>query len=134
MATSATAGDVAGVAAGAADIALGKVKAPAAILKKIPNPFGKKGGPAHQAKVEEVAADVRSRGLEPVLEHRVSTPGGCKSYRCVDVVGKDAKGNVVESHQIGRQTGAGNPVAREIRALDDIQKATGTRPKFHPYN
>jgi hypothetical protein len=50
------------------------------------------------------------------------------------VVGKDAKGNVVEMHQVGRQTGAGNPVAREGRALDDIQGATKSRPEFHPYN
>jgi hypothetical protein len=37
-------------------------------------------------------------------------------------------------HQVGRQTGAGNPVAREGRALDDIQGATKSRPEFHPYN
>jgi hypothetical protein len=49
-------------------------------------------------------------------------------------VGKNAEGKVIEMHQVGRQTGAGNPVSREVRALDDIQKATNTRPEFHPYN
>ncbi|MEZ4297500.1 MAG: hypothetical protein R3B70_21240 [Polyangiaceae bacterium] len=34
----------------------------------------------------------------------------------------------------GRQTKAGQPVAREAQALDDIEEATGTRPTFHPYN
>ena len=102
--------------------------------KGVPNPFGRVGGPAHQAKVQEVAAAVRSRGLEASTEHRVLTPGGCKSCRYVDLVGKDAKGNVVEMHQVGRQTGAGNPVAREVRALDDIQGATRRRPEFHSYD
>lgn len=81
-----------------------------------------------------MAADVRSRGLEASTEHRVATPDGCKSCRYVDVVGKDSSGKVVEMHQVGRQTGAGAPVAREVRAMDDIQKATGNRPEFHPYN
>jgi hypothetical protein len=35
---------------------------------------------------------------------------------------------------VGRTTGAGNPVAREIRALNDIQGATGVRPVFTPYD
>jgi RHS repeat-associated protein len=102
--------------------------------KVVPNPYGKAGGPAHQGKVEEVAAGVRSRGLEASTEHRVLTPDGCLSCRFVDVVGKDVKGAVVEMHQVGRQTRAANPVAREVRALDDIQGATKTRPEFHPYN
>jgi hypothetical protein len=28
----------------------------------------------------------------------------------------------------------GTPVSREVRALDDIEKATGVRPFFEPYN
>jgi RHS repeat-associated protein len=106
----------------------------ATVTKGVPNPFGKAGGPAHQAKVEEVAAGVKARGLEASTEHRVLTPDACKSCRYVDVVGKNAEGKVVEMHQVGRQTRAGNPVAREVRALDDIETVTKTRPKFHPYN
>jgi hypothetical protein len=100
----------------------------------VSNPHGKRGGPAHQAKVKEVASDIKSRGLEVRFEHKVSTPGGQKGTRYVDVVGKDTKGNVVEMHQIGRQTKGGQPVSRERKALDDIKGATGTRPDFHPYN
>jgi len=81
-----------------------------------------------------VAADIRSRGLEADFEHKVSTPGGTKGTRYVDVVGKDADGNVVEMHQVGRQTKGGLPVSRERKALDDIQGASGTRPNYHPYN
>ncbi len=52
--------------------------------------------------------------------------------RYVDAVGKNAEGRVVEMHQVGGQTGAGKSVAREVKALDDIQGATKMRPKFHP--
>jgi hypothetical protein len=59
---------------------------------------------------------------------------GTKGTRYVDVVGKDARGNVVEMHQVGRQTKGGIPVSREVKALDDIEGATGVRPQYHPYN
>jgi len=101
--------------------------------KKVPNPNGKKGGPEHQAKVDEVVKDVESRGLRAVKEHAVPTPGGEKGKRFVDVAGKDANG-VVEMHQVGKQTQGGQPVARERRAINDIENATGQAPEFHPYN
>lgn len=64
----------------------------------------------------------------------VETPNGEKGKRFVDVVGKNEKGEVVEMHQVGRQTKGGEPVARERRALDDIEEAKKKRPDFHPYN
>jgi RHS repeat-associated protein len=102
--------------------------------KKTPNPNGRKGGPEHQAKVKEIQKDIQSRGLNSETEYQVKTPGGEKSSRYVDVVAKDKNGNVVEMHQAGKQTQAGNPVARETRALNDIEKQTGKRPQFHPTN
>jgi hypothetical protein len=36
-------------------------------------------------------------------------------------------------HQVGQQTSKGQPVAREVRAMDDIERATGQRPEFHAY-
>jgi hypothetical protein len=99
-----------------------------------PNPYGKQGGPAHQAKVQDVARDLQSRGLQPRFEYRVETPSGAKGARFVDVAGVDANGQVVELHQIGRQTLGGMPVAREVSAINDIEAATGIRPLFHPYN
>jgi hypothetical protein len=47
---------------------------------------GRLGGPEHQAKAAEVAADIRSRGLRVGAEFIVKTPGGLKSQRAVDVV------------------------------------------------
>ncbi|WP_164521391.1 RHS repeat domain-containing protein [Iodobacter ciconiae] len=103
-------------------------------LNKVPNPFGKAGGPQHRAKVKEIVDDIESRGLVAGQEHLVRTPSGNKSRRFVDVVARDKKGDVVEMHQVGRQTKGGNPVSREVKALDDIQGASNVRPQYHPYN
>jgi RHS repeat-associated protein len=101
--------------------------------KKVPNPNGKKGGEKHQKKVEEVEKNIASRGLTPKREHMIKTPGGNKSKRFVDVVAMKGK-KVVEMHQVGKQNKNGMPVSRERKALNDIQKATGKRPTYHPYN
>jgi RHS repeat-associated protein len=102
--------------------------------KKVPNPNGKNGDAAHQETIGKAEKDMQNKGLTTQREYKVETPGGEKSSRFVDVVGKDAEGNVVEMHQAGKQTQAGNPVARETRALNDIQNATGQRPQFDPTN
>lgn len=52
----------------------------------------------------------------------------------MDVAGVNSKGNIEEMHQIGRQTKAGSPIARERQAIKDVKEATGETPKFHPYN
>jgi hypothetical protein len=110
-------------------------KASVQSVKTPPSPNGRKGGEQHQAQVKEVAQDVEARGLQPKIEHMVETPEGSKSKRFVDVVGIDKKtAEVKEMHQVGRQTKKGQPVAREREAMDDIQKAEGKRPEFHPYN
>lgn len=101
--------------------------------KKVPNPDGRKGGPEHQKKVQEVVDDIKQRGLTPKTEHHVRTPGGHKENRYVDVAGKRGK-DVVEMHQVGKETKGSQPVSRERKALDDIEGAKGQRPTFHPYN
>jgi hypothetical protein len=108
--------------------------APSVAVKRIPNPYGRKGGPAHQLKMQQIADDIRSRGLDPAFEYKVRTPGGAKSHRYVDVVARDAQRKVVEMHQVGQQNARGHPVPREVRAMDDIERATSSRPLFHPYN
>ena len=105
----------------------------AKVAKAPPNPHGKLGGPAHQAEVEKVVQDIKNRGLTPEVEHKVSTPGGDKGSRYVDVVAKDKQGKVVEAHQVGRQTKSGLPVSRERAAIRDIEKARGVKVKFHRY-
>jgi RHS repeat-associated protein len=103
---------------------------------KVPNPWGKKGGPAHQKKVKEVKKDIESRGLEAVEELPVPTPKGAKKKRFIDVAGVDPKTKrVKEMHQVGKQTTKGKkPVSRERKAIEDVEKATKKKVKFHPYN
>lgn len=117
---------------GSADEAVAASK----VVKKVPNPFGKKGGLAHQAKVDEIVKDITKRGLTPEAEHMVRTPGGSKSKRYVDVVARDGNGNIVEMHQVGKQTKKGLPVARERRAMKDIALSPdGQAPMiYHAYN
>jgi RHS repeat-associated protein len=100
--------------------------------KVVPNPHGKLGGPAHQKKVADVETDIKNRGLEPKKEEAVQTTGGFKDRRYVDVVAKDGSGNIVEYHQVGRQTKKGLPVKREREAASDISKATKKPVIFHP--
>ncbi len=105
-----------------------------------PNPYGKVGGPAHQAGVQDVVSDIESRGLTAQQEVRFETPGGIKNSRYADVGAYDAEGNLAEVHQVGRQTMGGLPVARERGALVDIMNnvirtdQTGVGVYFHPYN
>jgi hypothetical protein len=99
------------------------------------NPYGRLGGPEHRQEVERVAAELEARGLDVEFEYYIRTPDGRKRGRFVDVTGIDPEtGEPVEFHQIGEQTKKNQPVARERHALDDIEQATGIRPKFHPYN
>ena len=91
--------------------------------------------PAHQAEAGRVVQDIEDCGLEAVRESRVLTPNGAKGSRYVDVAARDTKtGDVIERHQVGRQTQSGKPVSRERKSMDDIEGATGARPIFHPYN
>lgn len=94
-----------------------------------PNPNGKKGSPAHQQKVAEIEADIRSRGLEPRTEYRFETVNGQKPVRYIDVVALDpATGRVVETHQVGRTLKNGvTPVSRERNAYRDVRRSPGLR-------
>ena len=104
--------------------------------KKIPNPNGKKGGEKHQQTTQNVVDDIEARGLISETELKIDTPDGDKNYRFVDAVARDPNtGEVIEMHQVGRTNPSrGDPVARERRAMDDIECATGCRPDFHDYN
>lgn len=99
-----------------------------------PNPNGKKGGQAHQDKVNEVEADMKKRGMTTDREVKVKTPGGNKQSRYIDVEGTNPKTGAKEQVQVGKKNKNGTPVSRERKAMNDVQNATGNRPKFVPYN
>jgi len=109
---------------------------------RVPNPYGSKGSPAHQNKAIEIAKSIEARGLIPQREYTIKDPDTGKTRRA-DVVGIDPKtGKVIEIHQIGRQTGSGQPVSRERNAMNDIETATKKQPNkyestkvnYHIYN
>ncbi|MBJ6764572.1 VCBS repeat-containing protein [Myxococcaceae bacterium JPH2] len=113
----------------------GKCKPMPECLKRPPNPYGKKGGPEHQAKVKEIVEEVTTRGLTAKEELRVEITDGLKSVRYADVAAVDpVTKTLVELHQVGRQTQSGLPVSRERKAIQDLETQTGIRPFFHPYN
>lgn len=85
--------------------------------------------------MDDVARDIEKRGLTAEREIRVNTPNGERGTRYIDIAGRDPRtGDLVETHQIGRANRDGSPVARERRAMNDIEEATGVRPSFRQYN
>jgi hypothetical protein len=101
--------------------------------KKVPNPYGKKGGEKHQQKVKEIFADVEKRGFI----------GGCEKFirlitgqgRYIDVVGLDQDAEIpVEFHQIGIQTKKGLPVKRERDVIEEVENDKNIQVEFHAYN
>ena len=105
------------------------------LAKNIRNPFGKKGGKAHQEKTKETIEKMKEEGFDQIeTEVMVSTPGGNKSKRFIDIRGTNSKTGKTKDVQIGKRNKRGDPVSRERKALDDIENATGERPDFVPYN
>ena len=97
----------------------------------MPNPYGRLGGPAHQQKVADIVSDIELRNLKWKTEFYVKGPG---VRRFADVVAIDpATGKVLEIYQVGRLTKAGDPVARELRAIADIESVLGTKVRYMPY-
>jgi RHS repeat-associated protein len=94
------------------------------------NPWGKLGGPAHRHTVQKLAEMLRKDGYEVRTEVKVETPNGAKGARYVDVVGVKKNTGETKMYQVGEQNKDGSPVAREQRALNDIEEATGIRPQF----
>lgn len=100
--------------------------------KKVPNPYGKKGGKKHQNRIDEIEKGIDNKGLIPDKEHAVEIKNGKKRY--VDIAGLNQDGDIEELHQVGKQNKNGTPVSRERKAIKDIEKATGKKVFFHPYN
>jgi hypothetical protein len=65
-------------------------------------------------------------------EVRVATPSGAKGSRVIDAAKVDATGKVTQAVQVIRPNKNGTPPAREVRAADDIEKATGVEPTLVP--
>jgi RHS repeat-associated protein len=102
-------------------------------LKKVPNPYGKKGGPLHQGKIKEIAQELRKKGYKVKFEDHIPTPGGFKDSRYVDIIVHDPITKEKWVIQVGIQTKKGLPISREIKAIRDLEEA-GYIVEFVPYN
>ena len=120
---------LAGPIVGVADAAIEQ-----AAVRFVPNPAGKLGSVAHRAAVREAADEIEAEG------GRIVAGGGRLAERSVDVGGRvrfpdiqafKADGTRVFVN-IGRVTKAGTPIAREARALNDLN-GTGVHTFFKPY-
>jgi RHS repeat-associated protein len=106
---------------------------------RVPNPNGKLGSPEHQAGIEAQANDIRLRNpeLNIVREYRTKGPFEKFGSRYADLVALDKQGNLVEVYQVGRVTGEGFPVSREVNAISDIDSVVlpryGIFVRYIPY-
>jgi RHS repeat-associated protein len=113
-------------------------KGPKAGRGKVPNPWGSRGSPAHQATILKRIDELKAAGHQHIAggnlpEELVRTPGGFKSSRRPDITTRAPDGTIYREN-VGRSTGAGDAIAREQRALDDIEAATGSRPWYTAYD
>jgi hypothetical protein len=88
---------------------------------------GTKGKPDHQETAKEEAKKIGGD-----TEVRIPTPGGSKETRVGDAVATDANGKPTAVTQVIRPTPAGNVPLREQKAAQDIENATGVKPKLVP--
>ena len=87
-----------------------------------PNPWGRKGDEAHQAKIQEIKEDIIARKLTPDFETCIilEEPGVQGHLeRAADITAWDGD-KLVEVHQVGKALKDGLPVARERHAMTDI--------------
>jgi len=89
---------------------------------------GTLGKADHQQTAAEEAAKMGPNGQREVT---VQTRGGEKGSRRIDAA-KVENGKVTEARQVIRPNKNGTPPARGVRAANDIQKATGVKPKMVP--
>lgn len=113
-----------------------QAKQTAKAKKPPPNPHGRHGSPAHRSQVKRRAAELKAKGHTIIggggskPEKAVFTPDGRKRYPDITTRGPDGK---IYHENVGRVTQAGTPVARERRALQDIDAATGRQTGYTPY-
>jgi hypothetical protein len=105
-----------------------------AVKNKLSNIFNSDKKPGTRGKPGQVKETVKEEaekiGGKP--EVPIPTPGGHKEGRVGDAVAKDADGKVTAVTQVIRPTPAGNVPLREQKAAQDIEKATGVKPKLVP--
>ena len=66
---------------------------------------------------------MRNKGYDVSFEKYVKTAGGNKSSRYGDILVTNPETMEQWIVQVGKQTKAGNPISRELKAIKDLQNA-----------
>ncbi len=95
---------------------------------------GRLGGPAHRGRVAERAQELEKQGHDITAggggpERAVRTPEGKKRFPDISTVDQNKK---PYHENVGKANKDGKPISREQKALEDIERATGTKPGFTP--
>jgi hypothetical protein len=108
--------------------------------KNPPNPWGRRGGPAHQQKVQERAKQLQDEGYtivagggkkEEAVETRRDPNNPRRRYP--DITAE--KNGQRHYENVGRRNLRGDPVKREREALEDLKHAIPPGSvRFTPYN
>ena len=100
------------------------------------NPYGKKGCPEHQEKIQEIGEEIEKKGLIAIFEYVFKIKDGKKKKRYADVVGLTHAMKLVEIHQVGKENKNGTAVKRERDAISDIERNSNNKNikvQFHKY-
>lgn len=105
------------------------------LTKRGPKP---KGVGPHNLTIDRRIGELKAEGMEHIgggslTEEVVPTPGGCKSCRRPDITMRRPDGTIYREN-VGRTRTSGEPATREVGALDDLDRATGERPAYTPYD
>jgi RHS repeat-associated protein len=108
------------------------------VQRFVPNPGGRRGSPEHQAMIARRIRELEAQGYEHIgggnlPEEIVLTPGGQRNHRFIDITMRAPDGSIYREQVGVAYYRSGVPVLREVRALNDIEAATGSRPVFTPY-
>ena len=103
--------------------------------KKVPNPNGKLGGPAHQAVIKNGISELNTKGYNDIsFEIKINLSNGNKRF--ADFGGYNPQTNQLELFQVGKVLQDGvTPISRERAAIADIMQAKPqAKVQFLPYN
>jgi hypothetical protein len=125
----------AGAAAPTKASASAEASAAATGAKRGPKPWPEG---AHNQKIKARIDELKGKGHKHVAggnlaEEVLKTPGGSKSSRRPDITTRRPDGSI-HRENVGRTTSTGQPVPREVKALNDIELFYGERPAYTPYD
>ena len=92
----------------------------------------------HNAKIREIAGEIKDNGGTVLSggggkEKLIPTKGGYKDGRRPDILYEDANG-VTRAINVGKTKANGQPVTREVKALDDLNNRAKIPTTFRRYD